>query len=199
MSLKYKDVLDTRLYHQTKFKEIYPESKSQISYLNQDENFLNRSLNISMVLNSINNEKNYYIFLFKFLNDSGYSDIIVDDSTDKSLEKNSLINFIRYFQEIDKVLNRREAFLNVNDLGFITLRLMSKNDNSGYLELAFNKNGKIDFLSLDKDYDPLERKTYVFRGSIETSNRLQKSYKINRLFSILRYLDTENANASFRW
>ena len=199
MSLKYKDVLDTRLYDQTKFKEIYPESKSQISYLNQDENFLNRSLNISMVLNSINNEKNYYIFLFKFLNDSGYSDIIVDDSTDKSLEKNSLINFIRYFQEIDKVLNRREAFLNVNDLGFITLRLMSKNDNSGYLELAFNKNGKIDFLSLDKDYDPLERKTYVFRGSIETSNRLQKSYKINRLFSILRYLDTENANASFRW
>ena len=143
--------------------------------------------------------ENYYIFLFKFLNDSGYSDIIVDDSTDKSLEKNSLINFIRYFQEIDKVLNRREAFLNVNDLGFITLRLMSKNDNSGYLELAFNKNGKIDFLSLDKDYDPLERKTYVFRGSIETSNRLQKSYKINRLFSILRYLDTENANASFRW
>ncbi len=199
MSLKYKDVFDTRLYCQTQFEEIYPKSKLKISYLNQDENDLDRSLNIHMVLNSINNEKNYYIFLFKFLNDSGYSDIIVDDSSAKSLEKKSLINFIRYFQEIDKVLNKREAFLNINDLGFITLRLMSKNDNSGYLELAFNKNGKIDFLSLDKDYDPLERKTYVFRGSIETSDRLQKSYKINRLFSILRYLDAENTNTSFRW
>lgn len=199
MSLKYKDVFDTGLYHKTQFEEIYPKSKSQILYLNQDEGDLDRSLNIHMVLKSINNEKNYFIFLFKFLDESGYSNIIVDDSADKSLEKNSLINFIRYFQEIDKVLNRRKAFLNINDLGFITLRLMSKNANSGYLELAFNKNGKIDFLSLDKDYDPLERKTYVFRGSIETSDRLQKSYKINRLFSILRYLDTENTYTSLRW
>lgn len=199
MSLKYKDVFDTGLYHKTQFEEIYPKSKSQILYLNQDEGDLDRSLNIHMVLKSINNEKNYFIFLFKFLDESGYSDIIVDDSADKSLEKNSLINFIRYFQEIDKVLNRRKAFLNINDLGFITLRLMSKNANSGYLELAFNKNGKIDFLSLDKDYDALERKTYVFRGSIETSDRLQKSYKINRLFSILRYLDTENTYTSLRW
>ncbi|KJV43898.1 hypothetical protein VH96_09815 [Acinetobacter indicus] len=199
MSLKYKDVFDTGLYHKTQFEEIYPKSKSQILYLNQDEGDLDRSLNIHMVLKSINNEKNYFIFLFKFLDESGYSNIIVDDSADKSLEKNSLINFIRYFQEIDKVLNRRKAFLNINDLGFITLRLMSKNANSGYLELAFNKNGKIDFLSLDKDYDPLERKTYVFRGSIETSDRLQKSYKINRLFSILRYLDMENTYTSLRW
>ena len=38
---------------------------------------------------SFNKKKNLPLyFSFKFLNDSGYSDIIVDDLTDKSLEKN---------------------------------------------------------------------------------------------------------------
>ena len=37
------------------------------------------------------------------------------------------------------------------------------------------------------------------RGYIETSDRLQKSYKINRVMSILRHLDLENKATSWNF
>src|SRR5690606_34939094 len=115
---------------------------------------------------------------------------------EKSLERNSLVNFIRYFNELEYYFKKREFYIELTELGFINIRLMSKNHNTGYIELTFNKNGKVDYISLDKEYDPLEKKTYVMRGCIETSDRLQKSYKINRLMSILRHLDLENKATS---
>ena len=82
-------------------------------------------------------------------------------------------------------------------MGFLNIRLMSRHKNTGYLELTFNKNGKVDYLSLDKEYDPLERKTFVMRGYIETSSILKKSYKFNRLLCILNHMDLENKE--FNW
>jgi len=75
--------------------------------------------------------------------------------------------------------------------------LLSKHHNTGYLELTFNKNGKVDYLSLDKEYDSLERKTFIMRGYIETSNILSKSYKFNRLLCILNHMDLEKKG--FNW
>ena len=129
----------------------------------------------------------------------GYEACLSEEIFEKSLERNSLVNFIRYFNELEYYFKKREFYVELTELGFINIRLMSKNHNTGYIELTFNKNGKVDYISLDKEYDPSEKKTYVMRGYIETSDRLQKSYKINRLMSILRHLDLENKATSWNF
>lgn len=191
MSLKYKTYISENIdNYSSNFKEI--SNFNEYHYDNFKIEEIKRSINVSFVLNSIKNYKSYNHFIFNFFQESGYESSLSEEILDKSLEKNSLINFIRYFNELEYFLRKRDFYVDLTELGFLNIRFMSRNRNSGYLELVFNKNGKVDFVSLDKEYDPLEKKTYVMRGYIETSDRLQKSYKINRLMSILRHLDVEN-------
>lgn len=191
MSLKYKTYI-TKYYDEevSYFKEI--NILREINYDIQQIEDIKRSINVKLVLSSINKYHTYNHFIYNFFSSIGYESCLSEEIFEKKLERNSLVNFIRYFNELEFFLKKREFYVDLTELGFLNIRLMSRNQNTGYMELIFNKNGKVDYLSLDKEYDPLEKKTYVMRGHIETSDRLQKSYKINRLMSILRHLDLEN-------
>ena len=198
MSLKYKTYISKNSDIETNnFKEISLLKK--INYDIQKIEEIRRSINVQIVLKSLHNYESYNHFIYKFFHDMGYEACLSEEIFEKSLERNSLVNFIRYFNELEYYFKKREFYIELTELGFINIRLMSKNHNTGYIELTFNKNGKVDYISLDKEYDPLEKKTYVMRGCIETSDRLQKSYKINRLMSILRHLDLENKATSWNF
>lgn len=172
---------------------IFKETKNikSVRYLSKviDEK---RSINVSDLIGYIESNSDYNQMLFSFFQQCGYENNLSENFLDSYLEKKSLINFVRYFNELEVFFKRRDFFVDLTDLGFLSIRLMSRHKNTGYLELTFNKNGKVDYLSLDKEYDPLERKTFVMRGHIETSNILKKSYKFNRLLSILNHMDLEN-------
>ena len=198
MLLKYKTYISKYSDVETNnFKEISLLKK--INYDIQRIEEIQKSINVQLVLKSLHTYKSYNDFIYSFFHDIGYQDCLSKDIFEKNLERNSLVNFIRYFNELEYFFKKREFYVELTELGFINIRLMARNHNTGYMELTFNKNGKVDYISLDKEYDPLEKKTYVMRGYIETSDRLQKSYKINRLMSILRHLDVENRATSWKF
>ena len=198
MSLKYKTYISKYSDVETNdFKEISLLKK--INYDIQRVEEIQKTINVQLVLKSLHTYKSYNDFIYSFFHGIGYQDCLSKDIFENNLERNSLVNFIRYFNELEYFFKKREFYVELTELGFINIRLMARNHNTGYMELTFNKNGKIDYISLDKEYDPLEKKTYVMRGYIETSDRLQKSYKINRLMSILRHLDLENKATSWNF
>lgn len=176
------------------FKET--ENIKSVKYLSKSLD-QKRSINVGYLIGYIESNNNYNQILFNFFQQCGYENNLCENFLDSYLEKKSLINFIRYFNELEIFLKKRDFFVDLTDLGFLNIRLMSRHKNTGYLELTFNKNGKVDYLSLDKEYDPLERKTFVMRGYIETSSILKKSYKFNRLLCILNHMDLENKE--FNW
>lgn len=195
MSLKYKTSIDIVNFH---FAEI-TKPNNTIKYVDDFIIESRKSINVKMVLAELNRESNYTYFLFDFFKQCGYEDKLSENLINLSLEKKSLVNFIRYFNHFEKIFYKRDFMVDLNECGFLNIKLMSKNNKPGYLDLTFSNNGKVNFLILDRDYDPKERKTFVLRGYIETSDRLKKSYKINRLLSILHHLDTEESLHSMHY
>lgn len=189
MSLNYKTSIDIVNFH---YAEI-TKSNNTIKYVDDFIIKSEKSINIKMVLDQLKYQNDCKLFLIDIFKQCGYEDKISENLNNLSLEKKSFINFIRYFNFFEKVFYKRDFIVDLNDSGFLNLKLMSKNNKSGYLDLTFSNNGKVNFLILDREYDPKERKTFVLRGYIETSDRLKKSYKINRLLSILHHMDAEKS------
>ena len=90
-------------------------------------------------------------------------------------------NFQRYLPYLKVYLGKHVYHLNVNK-GIISLRF--KTDNFSLL-LTFLTNGKVGFLSLDRDFSDDEHLCYIYEGELSTSNLVSKSWKINRLLTIL--------------
>ncbi len=97
------------------------------------------------------------------------------------LNEKSKNNFQRYLNYLKTYLNKHIYHLNVNN-GIISLRF-EKSDFS--LLLTFLTNGKVSFLSLDRDFSYEEHLSYIYEGELSTSNLVSKSWKINRLLTIL--------------
>lgn len=90
-------------------------------------------------------------------------------------------NFQRYLPYLKPYLDKHVYHLNVNK-GVISLRF--KTDNFSLL-LTFLTNGKVGFLSLDCDFSDDEHLCYIYEGELSTSNLVSRSWKINRLLTIL--------------
>ena len=90
-------------------------------------------------------------------------------------------NFQRYLPYFKPYLDKHTYHLNVNK-GIISLHF--ETDNFSLL-LTFLTNGKVGFLSLDRDFSEEEHLCYIYEGKLSTSNLVSKSWKINRLLTIL--------------
>jgi hypothetical protein len=90
-------------------------------------------------------------------------------------------NFQRYLPYLKSYLDKHTYHLNVNK-GIISLHF--ETDNFSLL-LTFLTNGKVGFLSLDRDFSEEEQLCYIYEGALSTSNLVSKSWKINRLLTIL--------------
>lgn len=90
-------------------------------------------------------------------------------------------NFQRYLPYFKPYLDKHTYHLNVNK-GIISLHF--ETDNFSLL-LTFLTNGKVGFLSLDRDFSEEEQLCYIYEGKLSTSNLVSKSWKINRLLTIL--------------
>ena len=90
-------------------------------------------------------------------------------------------NFQRYLPYFKPYLDKHTYHLNVNK-GIISLHF--ETDNFSLL-LTFLTNGKVGFLSLDRDFSEEEHFCYIYEGKLSTSNLVSKSWKINRLLTIL--------------
>lgn len=95
--------------------------------------------------------------------------------------KNQKNNFQRYLHSLKPYLDKHKYHLNVNK-GIISLRFETTNFS---LLLTFLNNGKVSFLSLDRDFSNDKSLCYIFEGELSTSNLVNKSWKINRLLTIL--------------
>ena len=90
-------------------------------------------------------------------------------------------NFQRYLPYFKPYLDKHTYHLNVNK-GIISLHF--ETDNFSLL-LTFLTNGKVGFLSLDRDFSEEEQLCYIYEGKLSTSNLVSRSWKINRLLTIL--------------
>lgn len=90
-------------------------------------------------------------------------------------------NFQRYLPYLKPYLDKHVYNLNVNK-GIISLHF--EKDNFSLL-LTFLTNGKVGFLSLDRDFSDDEHLCYIYDGELSTSNLVSRSWKINRLLTIL--------------
>lgn len=90
-------------------------------------------------------------------------------------------NFQRYLPYLKPYLDKHTYHLNVNK-GIISLRFETTNFS---LLLTFLTNGKMSFLSLDRDFSDDENLCYIFEGELSTYNLVNESWKINRLLTIL--------------
>ena len=90
-------------------------------------------------------------------------------------------NFQRYLPYFKPYLDKHTYHLNVNK-GIISLRFETSDFS---LLLTFLTNGKMSFLSLDRDFSEEESLCYIYEGELSTSNLVSKSGKINRLLSML--------------
>lgn len=90
-------------------------------------------------------------------------------------------NFQRYLPYLKSYLDKYTYHLNVNK-GIISLRFETSDFS---LLLTFLTNGKMSFLSLDRDFSEEESLCYIYEGELSTSNLVSRSWKINRLLTIL--------------
>ena len=139
-------------------------------------------------LKSKSDETKFDVLISRFFIKKGFYDELSSDFRGSVLEKKSLLNFARYLEQLNPFLNKGDFYLEVTQDNFLKLRLFSQN-HFGILELVFHSNGVVNYLLLDKEYDSSEKKTFVMRGGVETSSKLSKSYKLNRLLFSLRFID----------
>lgn len=108
-----------------------------------------------------------------------------DDFLKKNINSHSAINFFRYICFFKKYSLTRNLFIDADCHEYLTIRI---NSNSNYfLSLVFNKNGVVDFLSLETGFSDNDGKVKPFhmRGSLETSENFDNAYKIRRLLAML--------------
>lgn len=107
---------------------------------------------------------------------------LLDDLKKLSFSNKSFINFIRYYPVLgDYLVDNHFSFATINNL--LRLHIWS---NSINLILHFREDYILDFYSYDNDEKlPKERLIYNLSGTFSSSSTFRKSYKIERLLSIL--------------
>lgn len=107
---------------------------------------------------------------------------LLSDLSRLSFSNKSFINFIRYYPVLgDYLVDNHFSFSTINNL--LRLHIWS---NSINLILHFREDYILDFYSYDNDEKmPKERLIYNLSGTFSSSSTFRKSYKIERLLSML--------------
>ena len=166
----------------------------------QEKLLKNNELTNKELCDSINfinaTEKIPYSFYMDFFNKIN-KDLIIPEENQKellsALEKRSFINFLRYYKELYELSKLNYIIFSkflVIDNGILMLEINNKFENIT-LELKFLTNGKVDFLSMDNDkIEENEKQCYIMRGTLSTSTKLRKSYKMKRLLNVIHSQST---------
>ncbi len=166
----------------------------------QEKPLKNNELTNKELCDSINfinaTEKIPYSFYMDFFNKIN-KDLIIPEENQKellsALEKRSFINFLRYYKELYELSKLNYIIFSkflVIDNGILMLEINNKFENIT-LELKFLTNGKVDFLSMDNDkIEENEKQCYIMRGTLSTSTKLRKSYKMKRLLNVIHSQST---------
>ena len=161
----------------------------------QEKPLKNNELTKKELCDSINfintTEKIPYSFYMDFFNKIN-KDLILSEENQKellsALEKRSFVNFLRYYKELYELSKLNYIIFSkflVIDNGILMLEINNKFENIT-LELKFLTNGKVDFLSMDNDkIEENEKQCYIMRGTLSTSTKLRKSYKMKRLLNVI--------------
>lgn len=161
----------------------------------QEKPLKNNELTNKELCDSINfintTEKIPYSFYMDFFNKIN-KDLILPEENQKellsALEKRSFVNFLRYYKELYELSKLNYIIFSkflVIDNGILMLEINNKFENIT-LELKFLTNGKVDFLSMDNDkIEENEKQCYIMRGTLSTSTKLRKSYKMKRLLNVI--------------
>lgn len=161
----------------------------------QEKPLENNELTNKELCDSINfintTEKIPYSFYMDFFNKIN-KDLILPEENQKELlsglEKRSFVNFLRYYKELYELSKLNYIIFSkflVIDNGILMLEINNKFENIT-LELKFLTNGKVDFLSMDNDkIEENEKQCYIMRGTLSTSTKLRKSYKMKRLLNVI--------------
>lgn len=161
----------------------------------QEKPLKNNELTNKELCDSINfintTEKIPYSFYMNFFNKIN-KDLILPEENQKELlsglEKRSFVNFLRYYKELYELSRLNYIIFSkflVIDNGILMLEINNKFENIT-LELKFLTNGKVDFLSMDNDkIEENEKQCYIMRGTLSTSTKLRKSYKMKRLLNVI--------------
>lgn len=113
----------------------------------------------------------------------------------------TFINFVRHFPILDDYIESKNYHISA-ETNSIRFHIWKNNIN---LVINFNSNYLIDFFSYDNDERAVNDKLiYSMKGTFSSSSDLRKSYKIERLLSILgeandsRYIWEFSAYSSFK-
>lgn len=152
--------------------------------------FVEKSYKINRVLSMLDYDDEAVVITDKSTNDKTKS-MMMDSLKTGNGEYNSLAslnpnekskyNFQRYLPYLKPYLDKHTYHLNVNK-SIISLRFETSDFS---LLLTFLTNGKVNFLSLDRDFSEEENLCYIFEGELSTSNLVSQSWKINKLLTIL--------------
>ena len=185
MNKYFLDVLENKVsYH---YSDLDIEEVKKVKFRKKIKEYDTNSL-----ISLLNESQDISSILYEILQQNGLHNSISEDFLEKKVNRKSTINFFRYFNYIIKYISNRSIFLDIDNSGNINLQIYAKNREKSTLDLVFDNDGKVSYLCLDKNFDKSELKTFVMRGKIETSNKLSKAYKIDRLLFLLIYLDYED-------
>ena len=111
---------------------------------------------------------------------------------EKEIDTYSIINLKRYRFALQKYMNSYHQFtFDLDSKNCITLQITTTN-NPTILSLTFQRNGLVDFLSIESFDNQEESKPFYLQGTIETSNNRKYAYKLERLLNMLDVLTYEN-------
>lgn len=140
---------------------------------------LQRSLNTLFTNHEIKNNCDLYC-----------SDLLYD----KDIDEYSLLNLQRYGLVLQKYMNSHHQFtFDLDSKNCIILQITTTN-NPTILSLTFQRNGLVDFLSIESFDHQQESKPFYLKGTIETSNNKRYAYKLERLLGMLDVLTYEGGN-----
>lgn len=100
----------------------------------------------------------------------------------------AFINFIRHFPILDEYINHKNYHVSA-EFDSIRFHIWKNNIN---LVINFNSNYLIDFFSYDNDDAVNDKLIYSMKGTFSSSSNIKKSYKIERLLSVLGETKQEN-------
>lgn len=111
---------------------------------------------------------------------------------EKEVDTYSIVNLKRYRFALQKYMNSHHQFtFDLDSKNCITLQITTTN-NPTILSLTFQRNGLVDFLSIESFDNQQESKPFYLQGTIETSNNRKYAYKLERLLNMLDVLTYEN-------
>lgn len=106
---------------------------------------------------------------------------ILEDLKQYKVSDKAFVNFIRHFCVLEEYLEHNNYRI-TGEINFIRFHLWKNNI---HLVIYFKKDFLIDFFSYDEDKNNKDKLIYSMKGSFSSSSDLKKSYKIERLLSIL--------------